>query len=51
MYVMSRGYEVEEALRAQMEMQSKLHLQVEVLFYLAYGIVILYPYPEVGHRK
>lgn len=27
-----RGYEVKEALRAQMEVQSKLHLQVEVIF-------------------
>lgn len=27
---MHRGYEVKEALRAQMEVQSKLHLQVEV---------------------
>ena len=26
------GYEVKEALRAQMEVQSKLHLQVEVKF-------------------
>lgn len=25
-----RGYEIKEALRAQMEVQSKLHLQVEV---------------------
>lgn len=27
---MHRGYEIKEALRAQMEVQSKLHLQVEV---------------------
>ena len=27
---MFRGYEVKEALRVQMEVQSKLHLQVEV---------------------
>ena len=27
---MPRGYEIKEALRAQMEVQSKLHLQVEV---------------------
>lgn len=30
--VIFRGYEVKEALRAQMEVQSKLHLQVEVNF-------------------
>lgn len=30
--VMPRGYEIKEALRAQMEVQSKLHLQVEVNF-------------------
>lgn len=29
---MSRGLEVKEALRAQMEVQSKLHLLVEVFF-------------------
>jgi hypothetical protein len=29
---MPRGYEIKEALRAQMEVQSKLHLQVEVNF-------------------
>lgn len=29
---MFRGFEVKEALRAQMEVQSKLHLQVEVFF-------------------
>lgn len=29
---MFRGFEVREALRAQMEVQSKLHLQVEVSF-------------------
>lgn len=29
---MFRGYEVKEALRAQMEVQSKLHLQVEVSY-------------------
>lgn len=29
--VIFRGYEVKEALRAQMEVQSKLHLQVEVI--------------------
>lgn len=33
MNVMSRGYEVKEALRAQMEVQSKLHLRVEVCFF------------------
>ena len=32
---MCRGYEVREALRAQMEVQSKLHLQVEVIFLLS----------------
>ena len=32
--VMSRGQEVKEALRAQMEVQSKLHLLVEVNFLL-----------------
>lgn len=30
--VMYRGHEVKEALRAQMEVQSKLHLLVEVNF-------------------
>lgn len=30
--LIDRGYEVKEALRAQMEVQSKLHLQVEVIF-------------------
>lgn len=32
--VMFSGYEVKEALRVQMEVQSKLHLQVEVCFLL-----------------
>jgi hypothetical protein len=32
--VIFSGYEVKEALRAQMEVQSKLHLQVEVSFLL-----------------
>lgn len=31
-HVMYRGHEVKEALRAQMEVQSKLHLLVEVNF-------------------
>jgi hypothetical protein len=31
--VIFSGYEVKEALRAQMEVQSKLHLQVEVCFF------------------
>lgn len=33
MNVMFRSYEVKEALRVQMEVQSKLHLQVEVCFF------------------
>lgn len=33
-YFLFRGYEVNEALRVQMEVQSKLHLQVEVIFFL-----------------
>lgn len=38
---MSRGYEIKEALRAQMEVQSKLHLQVEVKF--IFLVQVVYP--------
>lgn len=38
---MSRGYEIKEALRAQMEVQSKLHLQVEVYFISV--VQVVYP--------
>jgi hypothetical protein len=37
---MSRGYEIKEALRAQMEVQSKLHLQVEVNFIFVVQVVV-----------
>ena len=44
--VFSRGYEVKEALRAQMEVQNKLHLRVEVIslhkFYIFEVSVALY---------
>ena len=38
---MYRGHEVKEALRAQMEVQSKLHLQVEVNF--IFLVQVVYP--------
>lgn len=41
--VMCRGHEVKEALRAQMEVQSKLHLLVEVnsrcIVYYCFGYI------------
>jgi hypothetical protein len=37
---MPRGYEIKEALRAQMEVQSKLHLQVEVNFIFVVQVVV-----------
>ncbi|XVE87593.1 hypothetical protein DITRI_Ditri19aG0000500 [Diplodiscus trichospermus] len=39
---MNEGYEVREALRAQMEVQSKLHLQVEVIFVSSVTYLPLY---------
>jgi hypothetical protein len=39
---MHRGYEIKEALRAQMEVQSKLHLQVEVNFIFIVQVVCIY---------
>jgi len=38
---MHRGYEIKEALRAQMEVQGKLHLQVEVNF--IFIVQVVYP--------
>ena len=39
--IMSRGHEVKEALRAQMEVQSKLHLLVEVNFlFVVQGVLL-----------
>lgn len=38
---MHRGYEIKEALRAQMEVQSKLHLQVEVNFIFIVQVVCI----------
>lgn len=44
---MRRGFEVREALRAQMEVQSKLHLQVEVNFLL---FIILFSFVKVATK-
>lgn len=43
--VMYRGHEVKEALRAQMEVQSKLHLLVEVNFlFMVHGVLLFWLY-------
>lgn len=49
---MSRGQEVKEALRAQMEVQSKLHLLVEVIF-LFCGIrrACIHTYAHTGRKR
>jgi hypothetical protein len=43
--VIYRGHEVKEALRAQMEVQSKLHLLVEVNFlFLLHNVLLFWLY-------